>query len=260
METNPLASIVRDRRPPKPRTTGITMMADWGIGAAAQRDLVETSGAYIDLAKVAVGISALLPVPVLREKLACYAAADIRTFTGGQFLEYALLDDRADDYMRACAEAGFGMIEVSDNLLEIDLGAKCALIRRAREEFGLGVLGEAGKKEGIDSDRDLAEDAERCLEAGAEKVFLEAADLFSGEVAEDEVERIASRCGAEALIFELPGPWIKGVTLSEVHETTRWMLRRFGPEVNIANVSPPDVIKLEALRLRIGVNAGGEEY
>ena len=123
-----------------------------------------------------------------------------------------------------------------------------------------GAVGEAGKKEGIDSDRDLAEDAERCLEAGAEKVFLEAADLFSGEVAEDEVERIASRCGAESLIFELPGPWIKGVTLSEVHETTRWMLRRFGPDVNIGNVSPPDVIKLEALRLRIGVNAGGEEY
>jgi phosphosulfolactate synthase (CoM biosynthesis protein A) len=40
---------------------------------------------------------------------------------------------------------------------------------------------------------------------------------------------------------------------------TRWLIDHFGPEVNIANVSPENVLKLEALRLGIGVNAGGGE-
>jgi len=31
------------------------------------------------------------------------------------------------------------------------------------------------------------------------------------------------------------------------------------PQVNIANVSPDDVLKLEALRRKIGVNAGGTD-
>ena len=40
---------------------------------------------------------------------------------------------------------------------------------------------------------------------------------------------------------------------------TRWLLNRFGPEANNANVSADDVVKLEALRLGLGVNAGGSE-
>ena len=114
-----------------------------------------------------------------------------------------------------------------------------------------------GKKEGLGSTADLAEDAARCLAEGAEKVFLEAADFFSGEVREDELGRIVERCGPDDLIFELPGPWIEGVTLSDVHVMTVWLLDRFGPEVSIANVSPAEILKVEALRQGIGVNAGG---
>ena len=65
------------------------------------------------------------------------------------------------------------------------------------------------------------------------------------------------RCGIDPLVFELPGPWIKGVTLSDVHQIAHWLLGRFGPDVNIANVAPDDVLKLEASRLNLGVNAGG---
>ena len=60
------------------------------------------------------------------------------------------------------------------------LETKFALIRHAREEYGLHVLGEVGKKEGLESHVDLAEDAAGCLDAGAEVVFLEAADFLAG--------------------------------------------------------------------------------
>ena len=36
-------------RPEKPRETGLTMMVDFGMGVARQRDLVQVAGAYIDI-------------------------------------------------------------------------------------------------------------------------------------------------------------------------------------------------------------------
>ncbi|MEZ5277839.1 MAG: phosphosulfolactate synthase [Opitutaceae bacterium] len=256
MSANPFESIVVASRPGKPRTRGLTMIADWGLPPGQQGDLLTISAPFIDLAKVAVGIAALLPTEILREKIHAYTGHDILTFPGGQFLEYSVIHDKAEAYFQAAAAAGFRCIEVSDNLLEIELEAKCALIKRAINDHGLRVLGEVGKKEGLGATGDLAEDAARCLEAGAERVFLEAADFFSGEVKETALQAIVDRCGTDPLIFELPGPWIDGVTQADVHRITRWLINRFGPEVNIANVSPENVLKLEALRLGIGVNAG----
>lgn len=257
MKDNPLASLVVARRPAKPRKNGLTMIADWGLSWGEQQNMLSVGSPFVDLAKIAVGISALLPPETLRRKIDLYSLNDILTFPGGQFLEYSVLHNRTDEYMQACVQAGFPCIEVSDNLLDIDLDAKCELIRKARETYGLRVLGEVGKKEGLDAKHDLAEDAARCLSAGAEKVFLEAADFFSGEVSPEKAERVVARCGLDNLLFELPGPWIEGITLSDVHKTTRWLFAHFGIEVNIANVSPGDVLKVEALRLGIGVNAGG---
>ena len=259
MPANPFEPVVVASRSAKPRTRGLTMIADWGMPLGQQSDVLSISAPYVDLAKVAVGIAALLPTEVLREKIHAYTERDIVTFPGGQFLEYAVIHDKVEAFFQACTTAGFTCIEVSDNLLEIELDAKCALIERAIKDHGLRVLGEVGKKEGLGATGDLAEDAARCLEAGAERVFLEAADFFSGEVNETALQAIVDRCGTDPLIFELPGPWIEGVTQADVHKMTRWLINRFGPEVNIANVSPENVLKLEALRLGIGVNAGGNE-
>ena len=254
---NPLAELILQNRSQKPRTLGITMMADWGLDLSRQTELLSVAGPYVDLAKIAVGIGALLPLEILRAKPEDYRSHQITPFPGGQFLEHAVLHNKTETYLQALVEVGFDCIEVSDNLLEISLDEKTELIRLCREQYGLRVLGEIGKKDGLDSTNDLAEDAFRCLEAGSEWLFLEAANFFSGEVNEIALEQIIERCGPKPLVFELPGPWIKGVTLSDVHEMTLWLLNRFGPEANIANVSADDVIKLEALRLGLGVNAGG---
>lgn len=41
----------------KPRSHGLTMVADWGLGLQQQCDLTHTSGAHFDFAKIAVGTS-----------------------------------------------------------------------------------------------------------------------------------------------------------------------------------------------------------
>jgi len=47
--------------PPKPREKGITMVADWGFGLNRQKELIETSGSFVDLAKIVVAISRIMP-------------------------------------------------------------------------------------------------------------------------------------------------------------------------------------------------------
>ncbi len=40
----------------KPRTLGLTMMIDWGMPPSQQKDVIASSGLYIDKARIATGI------------------------------------------------------------------------------------------------------------------------------------------------------------------------------------------------------------
>ena len=55
------------------------------------------------------------------------------------------------------------------------------------------------------------------------------------------------------MLFELTGPWIEGVTLSGVYELKTFLMSEFGPQVNLANVMPDDVLETEALRCGLSV-------
>ena len=55
-------------------------------------------------------------------------------------------------------------------------------------------------------------------------------------------------------MIELPGPWIKGVTLNDVYEMMKTVLRVFGPDANIGNVSMSEVLELECSRTGIGTS------
>ncbi len=255
---NPLSAMIFESRSHKPRIKGITMMVDWGIPPAHQADLMSTLGPFVDLAKIAVGIGSLYSPEVLGAKLDTYRSNDITPFIGGMFIEHAVLHGKTREYLQAVVDSGFDCIEISDNLLEMDLDQKTQLIKMSRNDFGLRVIGEVGKKEGIEATADFAEDTARCLEAGSEYVFLEAADFFAGEVNDAALNPVIERSGLGPLIFELPGPWIKGITQSDVHQVTRMLIERFGADANIGNVIPDYVMSLEALRLKIGVNAGAE--
>ena len=242
-------------RPAKPRETGITMLIDWGMGPAAQADWLEIGSEYIDLAKIAVGISGLLTGEMLRRKLDLYRQYDVTPFPGGQFLEYAAYHDQTRQYMEGAREAGYTWIEVSDNVIELTPAQKVELIRVAREEFDLNVIGEVGSKVVGTSAEALIADIQRCLDAGAWKVFVEAAEIFGDELNEDLIEEITSAVPLEKLIFEVPGPWIAGIHRCDQFATRTWLVRRFGPVVNMANVYAEDILETETLRRGIGVAA-----
>jgi len=245
------------RRLEKPRTTGLTMVANFGMGVRALQDLLETAAPFFDFLKIAVGLSRLYTRDALTEQIRLARAHEVEAFPGGQFLEYAEVHGKADGYFAAVVEAGYGWVEVSDNLASVSLEWKAGVIRHAREEFGLRVLGEVGKKEGGESDVRLADDARVCLDAGAEVVLLEAAEMVGDDDAAARlVEEVVDAVGVDKVLFELPGPWIGGVHLCDVHAMQSRLIARFGPDVSIGNVMPDDLMKLEAYRRGLGVNAG----
>ena len=244
-------------RPGKPRASGLTMVIDWGIGPQRQQDLIDMGADHFDFAKIAVGLSRLHPLEWLTSKIDSYMSWDVEPFPGGQYLEYAEVHGRLDRYLPACVEAGYRWVEVSDNLAPVSLRWKERVIARAVEEFALKVLGEVGKKEGLAKAVPLTDDAKACMEAGASLLLVEAAELIRGDAGTAaDIDGIVAAAGLEKVMFELPGPWISGVEEHHVHAMRRDLIDRFGPQVNIGNVAPDDLLSLEAYRRGLGVNAG----
>jgi len=258
MKPHLFAGLDGRERGEKPRDRGLTMVVDWGMGRHAQEDLLEIGAGFFDFAKVAVGVSRLLRDEVLQEKIGKYQEHQVEPFPGGQFLEYAEVEGKAEIYLPAVVEAGYRWVEVSDNLAPAGLEWKERMIRRAVEEHGLKVLGEVGKKEGLEKGAPMVDDARGCLEAGASIILLEAAELVQAETA-GEVETVVEAVGLEQVMFELPGPWIEGVSHHHIHRMKVELIERYGPEVNLGNVSPADLMPVEAFRRGLGVNAGHAE-
>jgi len=246
-------------RPEKPRETGLTMMIDWGMGVARQRDLIQVSGACIDIAKIAVGLSGIIPEPVLKEKIEAYTENQIDSFIGGQFLEYGIYHqglDMAPRYFEEAKRLGFKVLEVSDNNLDIKPEDKYELIRMGKEDFGLKILGEVGSKREMTSPEAMVEGIKGCLEAGAWKVFVEGAEFTSktdGTLLPEVIEGVTKGVALKDILFELPGRWISNVHGCGIHDMEMFLIEQFGPQVNIANVAPDEVLELETLRTGVGV-------
>src|SRR5260370_39859392 len=71
----------------KPRASGLTMVIDQGLGLAAQRDLCETAGDYMDFAKFKTGQARLYREAHLLQKVRQYLESGVKPFIGGQFHE-----------------------------------------------------------------------------------------------------------------------------------------------------------------------------
>ncbi|MCX5910127.1 MAG: phosphosulfolactate synthase [Deltaproteobacteria bacterium] len=241
--------------PSKPRERGITMVADWGFGLSRQEDLIQTTGEYVDLVKIVVAISRILPREVLARQLQRYKENQIQPFPGGQFLEIAILQKRVKEYCQAALDVGYEAIEVSDNAIPLTFEEKSAVIKQALDS-GLRVIGEAGKKVATTDMSELIADIKNTLKAplkaGAWKVFVEAKEIFGEGLNEKLIKQLADSVDISKLLFEIPLVSVQEVHHYQGYKMWMWLLETFGPEVNIANVEYDDPMKLATLRLGIG--------
>lgn len=240
----------------KPRSTGLTMMVDFGLPYGAALDLIRMAGRYIDLAKIAVGTSRLYDLSYLRRKLSLYKKNQMRPFIGGQFQEYvyAMYGAKAlRGFLLEARRVGFDVVEISDNCVPLTAKERREQIGLA-VECGLSVFGEVGSKDMKNDAQLLISQAKDCFEAGAELVLVEAAELMeNGKPKMKLINGLRKGLDMSRVLIELPGPWISGITLSQTEDMKKFLVQEFGADVNIANVMPNDILGTEALRVGLGV-------
>ncbi len=240
----------------KPRKSGLTMMADWGLPLHHQEDILALAGRYFDFAKIVTGTSRLYERDYLKKKLALYQSHQVRPFIGGQFFEYVLATQgwgAVPAFFDEAVAIGFQTIEISDNCIPLGDDERVSATKLAMKH-GLAVMGEVGSKNDANDVQILIAQARQFFEAGAEFVLVEAAELIdSGKPKPDMLEALREGLDLSRVMIELPGPWISGVTLSLVQDLKKALITGFGPDVNIANIHAEDLIATEALRVGLGV-------
>lgn len=233
-------------RPPKPRTSGLTMVIDNGLPHGYFADAMASAAAHIDIVKFGWGTA--LVTADLEAKIACLRDHGIRFSFGGTLFEKFVVQDRFAGFLAMCHHYGCDLVEVSNGTIPLTNTDKADYIRRCASEFP--VVSEVGVKDAVRSEDLCAADWVRAvhedLAAGATLVITEARESGrsgichrDGTLRLDVVEEIlASGVDPGRLLFEAP-----------TKELQTQFISRFGPAVNLGNVAPGDAIGVETLRL-----------
>lgn len=231
----------------KPRTSGLTMVIDKGIGLHAFADLLTITGDYIDIVKFGFGTSALYPPKALAEKIGMAQKAGVAVIPGGTLLETAVQRGAVPAFFRQALAFGFDGIEVSDGTIALGRRQRDDLIREGIS-FGFRVFTEYGKKafgSRIEADEFIAT-AERDLAAGAELVTVEGRESGVGVGLFDE--RGNCRLDELAALARIIPRMERVMWEAPKKEQQVELIRAIGPDVNLGNVQVGDVMALEAMR------------
>ena len=226
------------KRPAKPRDTGLTVVADKGLGANAVEDLLALSCDSIDWIKVASSTARLYRAPVLASKVARYRAAGIEVLLAGDFVELAVVQGVVDDVYAQAAELGFSAVEVASAQTVLSRRDKAELIRRAGSH-GLKVFGEVGRKGSGSPDAvSLAADADALLPAGAERIVVQGEGLLEDvtQIRADTLLALASRLDIERTVLQVKEP-----------RAQSWVVEHFGPHVSV-DIDHSSAVTFELLR------------
>jgi phosphosulfolactate synthase len=230
-------------RPGKPREVGLTHVIDKGLNLRDIEGMFDTAGQFVDIVKFGWGTSYV--TNNLEKKIALYRSFETPVVCGGTLFEAVYARDRLDDFKQWLVEHRFSHVEISDGTIEIPRERKLELI----EEFGrdFTVLSEVGSK---DSDVVYAPYQwvawiKEELGAGAWKVITEGreggtAGIFrsDGDMRTGLIDEIAHEISVDEVLFEAP-----------TKSSQAWFVKQFGPNVNLGNIPPDEVIALETLRL-----------
>ena len=227
----------------KPRSRGITHVIDKSLTCSQIEGLFETAGDYVDVVKLGWGTSYV--TCNLDKKIALYHSLDAPVVCGGTLFEAAYALNKLDEYKSWLVAKSFKQVEISDGTVDIPRERKLELISEFARDFV--VLSEVGSKDAevVFAPYEWVVWIKEELAAGSWKVITEAreggtAGIFrpSGEMRTGLVEEITHEVSLDDLIFEAPAK-----------SAQAWFIKQYGPEVNLGNIAPEEVIPLETLRL-----------
>ncbi|HEX5410874.1 MAG TPA: phosphosulfolactate synthase [Terriglobia bacterium] len=247
-----------NQRPAKPRTIGVTEIRGpyyTPMGRRYLEDVLETMGEFVDSLKFAGGSFTLMPSDAVKQLTEVCHKFGVLVSTGG-FIEYVLTQGSAavDQYIQACKEVGFDIIELSSGFITIPTDDWLRLIEKVRKaglkakpeigiQFGAGGATAAAELETegtLDPERAILQ-AKRFLEAGAYMLMIESEGITENVKVwrTDVPAKIANTLGLEKVMFEAADPAVFA-----------WYVKNYGAEVNLF-VDHSQIVQLECLRAGI---------
>ena len=230
-------------RSPKPRVHGLTHVIDKGLNLRDIEGLFDTAGEYVDVVKLGWGTSYV--TRNLEKKIALYRSFETPVVCGGTLFEAVVGRGKLDEYRTWLTENRFSHVEVSDGTIDLPREQKLELIADLAKDFV--VMSEVGSKDSdvVYAPYQWVEWMKEELEAGAWKVITEGreggtAGIYrrDGEMRTGLIDEIVHEIDVGDIVFEAP-----------TKSSQAWFVCNFGPEVNLGNIPPEEVIPLETLRL-----------
>ncbi len=235
-------------REEKPRTKGITMVLDKGLGLESAESLVKLTADYIDFIKFGWGTAAVYEKDLIKNKVEMYKSYNITPYTGGTLFEIAYSQNKLNEFFNEAKEIGFTAIEISDGSIHIPHEKKLELIKIGKNK-GFQIISEVGKKNPkLDKEIKINErinEMNKELEAGSSFVIVESREggknigIYdkSGNANEDEIDLILDNVNGDKIIWEAPNK-----------EQQIFFILKIGKNVNLGNIKTEDITSLETLR------------
>jgi phosphosulfolactate synthase len=231
-------------REQKQRTKGLTSILDKGIGKDHLKDFLSNCGDYTDVAKLGWGTS--IVSNSIKEKIQIYQKNNILVSTGGTLFEIFYVQNKVDEYLEYIKDREFDIVEISDGTIMIPRNEKLKYIEKFKKHCM--VFTEIGSKDVkfVTPPSKWVKWIKEEQSAGADYVILEGREsgtvgLYreTGEIRMGLVNEIVEEgISPDTLLFEAP---------QKAQQV--WFIKKFGVNVNLANIASDDVISLETLRL-----------
>ncbi|KAM4101986.1 hypothetical protein ACB094_05G188300 [Castanea mollissima] len=253
-------------RPDKPRRYGVTEMRGPHYSLLTQnvlQDIFESMGQFVDGLKFSGGSHSLMSKDFIKEVTNMAHQHDIYVSTG-DWAEHLLRRGPSAfrEYVEECKHLGFDTIELNVGSLEVPeetllrfvhliksggLKAKPQFAVKFNKSdipiggdraFGAYIVPRPRSSEFVEDVDLLIRRAERCLEAGADMIMIDADDVckYADSVRADIIAKVIGRLGLEKTMFEASNP-----------RTSEWFIKQYGPKVNLY-VDHSQVMDLECLR------------
>ncbi|HXX56394.1 MAG TPA: phosphosulfolactate synthase [Thermodesulfovibrionales bacterium] len=244
-----------NRREGKPRKQGVTEMRGpyyTPMGKRYLEDILETTGAYIDILKFAGGSFSLMPSKAVKEIIDLCHRYGLKVDTGG-FIEHVLTQGTAAvrQYIEECKRLEFDIVEISSGFISVPPDDLIRLTEKVQKaglkvkvevgiQFGAGgasTVEELGAEGTSDPDWAILR-AKRHLDAGAYMIMVESEGITESVRTwrTDVISKFIRELGLERTMFEAAEP-----------EVFSWYIKNYGPEVNLF-VDHSQIVQLECLR------------
>lgn len=228
-------------RTAKKRTNGLTIISDQGLTHEKLQEIVSRFSDNIDYIKLH---SSQILDKDIKSKIEIIVKAGIHPFFSGNLFELFYVRRQFDQFLETIKELGLKHIEISDSIIEIPFVEKLNLISTLAKEFtvfsGIGYKHRYVVLTIDDWKKQIMND----INAGAWKVIIEGGVDGNSGIYEKNNE---PKQGLILSLLSLDTNQI--IWEANYTEQQAWFVNKLGANVNLSNINPSDILKLESLRL-----------